>query len=224
MYCDGIGVARDPAMGTHYYRRAAEGGSGIAQLTLGKLYLDASAQPEDREQARYWLGRAAEQGDGEARRHLATLDAEPAPADGNAEASSSPERLAQLGPQDMAGQFLLGQRLASGDGVARNDREAVRWLALAADRGHVAAQYALSRMIDAGRGVPRNIEEVLRLLRCAAGAGHADAQFELGVLHGRGDGVPRNQAIARAWFRKAAARGHLKALRKLERRSWWRVW
>ena len=44
------------------------------------------------------------------------------------------------------------------------------------------------------------------------------------MLHERGDGVRRNLAIARAWYRKAAARGHLKALRKLERRPWWRFW
>jgi TPR repeat protein len=194
-------------------------GNGIAQFTLGKQYLDASGQPEDREQARYWLGLAAAQGDGEALRHLTALDAEVA-----ATPEPTAEQLTELGPQDAAGQFLLGQRLASGDGVAQSDRDAVRWLALAADRGHVAAQYALSQMIHGGRGLSRNIEEVVRLLRSAAGAGHADAQFELGVLHERGDGVPRNQAIARAWFRKAAVRGHLKALRKLEKRVWWKVW
>jgi TPR repeat protein len=221
MYGDGIGVARDPAMGTHHYRRAAELGNGIAQFALGKMYLEASALPADREQARVWLGRAAAQGDGEARQRLEDLEAmllapvEPAEEGGHA---------VPVGPQDAASQFLLGQRLATGDGVARNDREAVRWLALAADRSHVAAQFALARMIDGGRGVPRNIEEVVRLYRMAAGQGHVDAQFELGYLHERGDGVPRNKAIARAWYRKAANRGHLKALRKLEKRGWWQFW
>jgi TPR repeat protein len=72
--------------------------------------------------------------------------------------------------------------------------------------------------------VPRDVDAMLRWYRMAAGAGHADAQFELGLLHENGDGVPPSLAIARAWYRKAAARGHLKALRRLERRAWWRFW
>jgi TPR repeat protein len=218
MYVDGIGVTRDAAMGAHHFRRAAELGNSIAQFTLGKMYLEASDLPGDREQARLWLGRAAEQGDSEAKQRLVEL---------GSQAASNPvgsERISQIGPQDAAAQFLLGQRLASGDGVARNEPEAVRWLALAADRGHVPAQYALAQMIDRGRGVPRHLEEVVRLYRAAAASGHTDAQFEIGLLHEHGEGVPRNAAIARAWYRKAARRGHLKALRRLEKRSWWKFW
>ncbi len=100
----------------------------------------------------------------------------------------------------------------------------MRCLTLAADRGHVPGQYALAQMIDNGRGVQRNLGEVVRLYRSAAGHGHADAQFELGLLHERSEGVPRNAAIARAWYRKAAKRGHLKAMRRLEKRTWWKFW
>jgi TPR repeat protein len=182
------------------------------------MYLEASDLPGDRDQARFWLSRAAEQGDSEAKQRLAELGTV------SAEEPAGTERVSQIGPQDASAQFLLGQRLASGDGLARNEPEAVRWLALAADRGHVPAQYALARMIDNGRGVARNLGEVVRLYRSAAGHGHADAQFELGLLHERGEGVPRNAAIARAWYRKAAKRGHLKAMRRLEKRPWWKFW
>lgn len=222
MLCDGIGVARDPVMGARHYRRAAELGNGSAQFALGKIYLETAELEGDREQARQWLTLAAEQGDSEARRllgELDTLDRRRAAIPDEASA-----RMASAGAQDPAAQFLLGQRLATGDGVARNDTEAVRWLALAADRGHVPAQHALGRMIDAGRGVQRNLDEVVRLYRVAAGAGHADAQYDLGLLHERGEGVPRNLSIAKAWYRKAASRGHLKALRKLEKRGWWQFW
>ncbi|WP_051943989.1 MULTISPECIES: tetratricopeptide repeat protein [Luteibacter] len=222
MLRDGIGVARDPVMGARQYRRAAELGSANAQFELGKIYLETSDLDSDREQARLWLGKAAEQGDGEARRLLDELIASDDRRAVVQDAGGA--RPASAGSHDAASQFLLGQRLAAGDGVARNDTEAVRWLTLAAERGHTGAQFALARMVEGGRGVERNPDEMVRLYRSAANAGHADAQFELGVLHEHGDAVPANLAIARAWYRKAAARGHLKALRKLEKRQWWQFW
>ncbi|MET4676273.1 SEL1-like repeat protein [Luteibacter sp. ME-Dv--P-043b] len=223
MLCDGIGVACDPVMGARHYRRAAELGNASAQFALGRIYLETSHLDTDRDQARHWLGRAADQGDSEARRLLDEMDA--AERQRAAAADAGAPRPAVAGAaQDAAAQFALGQRLAAGDGVGRNEPEAVRWLGLAAERGHTGAQYALARMIDGGRGVPRDVDAMLRWYRLAAGAGHADAQFELGLLHENGDGVPPSLAIARAWYRKAAARGHLKALRRLERRAWWRFW
>lgn len=223
MLCDGIGVARDPVMGTRRYRRAAELGNASAQFTLGRLYLETSHLDGDRAHARHWLGRAADQGDSEARRLLDEMDT----ADRQRAAAQDTGVFAPMAAgaqQDAAAQFALGQRLAAGDGVARNEPEAVRWLALAAERGHTVAQYTLARMIDGGRGVPRDVDEMLRWYRTAANAGHAEAQFELGLLHENGDGIPPSLAIARAWYRKAAARGHLRALRRLEKRAWWRFW
>ncbi|KAG9609850.1 hypothetical protein KCV01_g3529, partial [Aureobasidium melanogenum] len=182
------------------------------------MFMDGSdGLPVDRQQARHWLGLAAAQGDNEAGLRLASLDAVP-------EDAVAPERIARLGPQDAEGQFDLGRRLSTGDGVARNDPEAVRWLAQAADRDHAGAQCLLAQMIDGGRGVPRNVEEVLRLYRLAATQGLPEAQYELGRFHEAGDGVPRNLSVARAWYRKAAARGHLKAMRRLEPRPWWKLW
>ena len=44
----------------------------------------------------------------------------------------------------------------NGEGVPQDDVEAVRWLRLAADQGHVSAQLALGVMYASGQGVPQD--------------------------------------------------------------------
>ena len=54
---------------------------------------------------------------------------------------------------DAAAQYSLGNTYRRGQGVARDDAEAVRWYRKAADQGNASAQYLLGVMYDGGRGV-----------------------------------------------------------------------
>ncbi len=57
---------------------------------------------------------------------------------------------------DAAAQNALGLRYATGDGVALNEQEAVRWFIKAAEQGNVAAQSKLGSIYYSGRGVPQD--------------------------------------------------------------------
>ena len=50
----------------------------------------------------------------------------------------------------------LGVRYANGDGVPKDDTEAVRWYRLAADQGDAGAQSNLAIMYENGKGVPQD--------------------------------------------------------------------
>ena len=59
--------------------------------------------------------------------------------------------------QGVAGaQCRLGVMYAEGQGVPRDDAEAVRWFRLAADQGDAEAQGGLGFTYGAGRGVPQD--------------------------------------------------------------------
>ena len=53
-------------------------------------------------------------------------------------------------------QFSLADSYRNGEGVPKNDAEAVKWFRLAAAQGDAWAQFNLGLMYGNGRGVPMN--------------------------------------------------------------------
>ena len=108
-------------------------------------------------------------------------------------------------------QLTLGLMYASGNGVTKDDAEAVRWFRLAVEPGHARAQYNLGTMYANGTGVAEDDAEAVRWFRLAADQGHARAQFSLGVMYTNGDGVIEDNAEAARWYRLAADQGDAEA-------------
>ena len=113
-------------------------------------------------------------------------------------------------------QFKLGYMYATGEGVPKNDAEAVRWFRMAAEQGHAWAQYNLGVMYAKGHGVPKNDAEAVRWFRMAAEQGHAWAQYNLGVMYSTGEGIPKDYVQAYAWYNISAAQGEEMAKENLE--------
>ena len=68
--------------------------------------------------------------------------------------TASFDQLRQMAEKgDAAAQNTLGLRYATGEGVALNEEEAVRWFTKAAEQGNVAAQSKLGSLYYSGRGV-----------------------------------------------------------------------
>ena len=67
---------------------------------------------------------------------------------------------------------------ANGHGVARDDGEAVRWYAKAAEQGHALAQFNLGGMYNSGRGVARDAIRSYMWISLAAEAGDASASSD----------------------------------------------
>ncbi len=101
----------------------------------------------------------------------------------------------------------LGAMYANGQGVPKDDKEAVKWYRLSAEQGEVFAQQNLGFMYQQGRGVPQNYAEAAKWFRKAADQGDVKAQYNLGCFYRDGEGVPQNDAEASKWFRKAADQG-----------------
>jgi TPR repeat protein len=59
-------------------------------------------------------------------------------------------------------QFNLGNMYNDGNGVPEDDKEAFKWLRLAADQGVARAQSNLGFMYEKGHGVPQAHKEAVR--------------------------------------------------------------
>jgi len=103
---------------------------------------------------------------------------------------------------------LLGIMNQDGDGMPKNDREAVHWFSLAAAQGHRASQYELGAMYEEGEGgLPKDVAKAAQLYTQSAKQGFSDAQFALGLSYEFGEGVPPNRQTAVYWLNLAAAQG-----------------
>jgi TPR repeat protein len=103
----------------------------------------------------------------------------------------------------------------NGEGVPKDDAEAVKWYRLAADQGYALPQFNLGLMYDNGEGVPKDDAEAVKWYRLAADQGYALPQFNLGLKYFNGEGVPKDLVQAHAWWNIAGASGDEDAKKNL---------
>jgi Sel1 repeat len=104
-------------------------------------------------------------------------------------------------------ELLLGLKYAEGDGIAKNDAEAAKWLQRAAEKGQALAQYRLGTLYEKGLGVPLDTKVAADWYAKAAEAGNVKAMHNLAVAYANGAGRETNYTEAARWFRSAAERG-----------------
>ena len=127
---------------------------------------------------------------------------------------------------DASAQYNLGVMYRNGNGVPKDDAEAVKWYRKAADQGHADSQLSLGDNYAAGHGVPKDDAEAVKWYRKAADQGNAAAQYNLGFIYEKGfflttgqdveeilrliekgGSFPKDYAEAVKWYRKAADQG-----------------
>ena len=108
---------------------------------------------------------------------------------------------------DAEAQYNLGVIYNNGEGVPKDDAEAVKWFRLAAEQGHAEAQNKLGVIYQGGNGVLKNMAEAAHWFRRAAEQGHVIAQTNLAVMNFLGDSVPQDFVLAHMWSNIASANG-----------------
>ena len=185
MVTTGEGVARDPVEAVKWYRKAADQGHTYAQFSVTLSYFHGFGAAKD---------------NGVSKDQVEAVKA-----------------LALKG--DPVAQFNLGNSYRfdhfTGEGVARNPVEAVKWYRKAADQGNADAQSTLGNCHDQGWGVAKDMVEAAKWWRKAADQGVAQAQYNLGIYYANGRGVARDPVEAVKWHRRAAEQWNAKALTEL---------
>jgi TPR repeat protein len=105
---------------------------------------------------------------------------------------------------DASAQYKLGVCYDSGEGVAKDEMEAVKWWRKAAEQGDAMAQFDLGVCYDSGEGVAKDKIEAVKWWRKAAEQGYAPAQFNLGNSYAQGEGVVKDTVEAYKWFNLAS--------------------
>lgn len=129
-----------------------------------------------------------------------------ASASGTSMASQSIEELERSAEQgDASAQNKLGMRFATGDGVTRDDAEAVLWFRRSALQGSPYGQTSLGAMYFHGRGVTQDDDEAVRWYRLGFEGGATVAAFNLAFMYEKGRGVRLDYITAYALYTIAIA-------------------
>ena len=105
------------------------------------------------------------------------------------------------------GMLCVGKCLETGDGVGKDQAEAVKWYRMAAEHGLADAAFELAKCYRFGIGVRRNRTTALKWMRRAAEQGHTKAMVLLGMHHLNEFEEEYNPRKAVNLFRKAADHG-----------------
>jgi hypothetical protein len=120
---------------------------------------------------------------------------------------------AELG--DSSAMVDLGESYESGEGVAQDPAQALRWFHRAADAGNTSGMVFLGSMYMFGEGAPLNNGEAARWFQKATNQGNAVAMYDLGTLYEDGKGVTKSTSIANQLYRRAAVLGNEEAKQRL---------
>lgn len=195
------------------YKAKADAGDAEAQYLYSSALANGKGVAEDLPQAFIYAKKAADQGYERALRRVGLgyergwgIETNSAKA---AECYSRfvtwATKAAEQG--DANAQYNIGQCCFSGDGVAKDMKEAVKWWRKAAEQGLAYAQCNLGFCYDTGHGVEKDAKESVKWYRKAAEQGLADAQGNLGWHYFTGNGVGKDEVEAVKWYRKAAEQG-----------------
>lgn len=87
---------------------------------------------------------------------------------------------------DAVAQNNLGCAYSSGDGVAKNLKEAFMWFERSAKQGNKYAQYNIGRYYEYGWGTIKNIQSALEWYKLSAEQGYGQAANKLGEIYEKG--------------------------------------
>ena len=105
-----------------------------------------------------------------------------------------------------AAQYALARMYLSGEGVAPDSAEGLKWLRKAAMAGVGFAQYQLGACHEWGIAVTQDYGEAARWYRMAADRGIHAAQYRLGLIYLNGTGVAGDVIAAHMWLNLATSR------------------
>lgn len=120
-----------------------------------------------------------------------------------------------LKSRTVAALYQVGKCLETGDGIGKDEAEAVKWYRMAAEQEFAPAQFELGKCYSFGIGVRRNRATAAKWIRKAADQRHTEAMLIFGIRCRSGCGIEESPREAVKWFRRAAGRGDARAMFEL---------
>jgi hypothetical protein len=191
--------AGNPASSVEALKYAAAGGESLAQWKLGKMYADGDGVPRDDFKAYQYFQAIVDSYDEDtANWREKSVVASAFVAVGVFELNGIPGSRLHPDPDDAMRMFLYAATNFSDSnaqynlarlymdgaaGLAKDNRQAARWLNLAAEKGHIESQALLGHLLFAGEGMQRQRARGLMWLTLAREGANGKAQDWVKTLY-----------------------------------------
>lgn len=186
---NGKGITEDKNLGINWAMKSAKQGFPFAQEFLATSYSAGYILNKDSQEAFNWWLRLAN----------------------NSQIQEFPNIPGHLELLQEA-QFEVGLCYAQGNGVAKDEKEALEWFTKASQLGNINAEYALGYAYMNGLGTKQDYQQAIKHYNIAANNGNIQSQFFLALLYHDGEGTKRNPNVAFNWMKKAADQGFIDAM------------
>jgi len=121
------------------------------------------------------------------------------------------EKLQENASRCTIAQYVLGTAYKVGCGVEKDEKQAVEWLKLAAEKNDPHAQLLLGEMYENGQGVEKNPLKAALIYLCMALENNREAKSHLGTAYDNGVGVDKDKKLAAHLYRLAANQNEMYA-------------
>ncbi|MCO6498607.1 MAG: sel1 repeat family protein [Chitinophagaceae bacterium] len=224
---------RNLGKAVYWYQKAYENGETDKLIQIGKLYLNGDKGFRDLDKAEYYFNRAKNEGldvdfllsSLKSAKELAVLEKEQAQnqalAKTNGEAEyhkafeieeTNPSEALNLYKQsaekgDVRAMFSIYFMYNKGEGVAKNEREALKWLTMAGEKGDSTAISWLARGYESETFGAKDIAKSMywyKKLSPLDPSGRIDLHIGIGYRYNE---AIKNPKEAEIWFEKAANKG-----------------
>ena len=113
-------------------------------------------------------------------------------------------------------QYYVAWAYEFGQGVEKNEEQALFWYRKSADNGNRDAKRAIGNFYYYGKGgLSKDNAEAVKWYRISAEEGNLYAQFDLGWAYEYGQGIEKDLLMAIQWYRKSADQGYAAAQYKV---------
>jgi len=181
-------------------------GLPVAERELALLYRDRLRQ---RDRAMALFEKAARAGDGEAAFELGELYRKQVVGMAPRPALAWPWYKRAAEKKHAKAALMLGLLAKNGEGVARDDIEAAKWLSVASELGEQHAMFLLYNAYKDGLGVPQDLAKARQLLEESADRDYPPALQELAMTVQSGDALtPKDEARAGHLLKEANEHRH----------------
>jgi TPR repeat protein len=109
----------------------------------------------------------------------------------------------------------MGNLYLTGQGVAKNYAEALKYHLLAAQNGDAESQYCVGLIYDMGLGVNQDYQAAMSWYSLSAKKEDSMAENAIGYCYETGHGVKQSNAEALKWFQKSANHGNTSATQNI---------
>jgi hypothetical protein len=113
------------------------------------------------------------------------------------------------------GQLCYGHTYGA-RGIPMDDRAAVKWCLLAADKSDPNAITLLGELHERGKGIAEDFATARQLYERAAKLGHPHAQFKLAQMYRAGIGGATDEMLAAQYLELSASQGYARAIKLMQ--------